>query len=470
MRVEQHIVTARGAARKPNLSRSKKRLLRRVDSATLHPVIRSLTRAVSPALLCLLLLPHATFAVGESVNGFPNWAERVILEWTNRARVDPQVEMTACGSACAEKACYQRIFPLSWNLALNRAARFHSDEQLRQGYFAHASACTVVSMINSSYPAACDGSASCACVGGVKACSPSCTSFDQRIALFGGIASGEIIASPVDPNVAFYLWLFEPYGSTACGFTTANGHRWLIFQSNSSAGPGVSGPATVDFGYGAAPTQIPSGSHYPRQAAAVDVWANWYDASAPLQSFVNIDGSCSAMTLGRGTAQSGAYHATITTVATGCHRYYFSFTDARGNVVEYPTTGSLGIGPQASCADWASSRPASCAGVIATPTASVTASRTPSATPTGAATSTPLPTPFETPCGQVTRSNCPGDCDGNGTVTIGELTRCIRTFLGEPLCNTSNPAVSCGVADLDHSGAVSIGEVTACTNRFLNGC
>jgi hypothetical protein len=35
-------------------------------------------------------------AVGEEVGGFPNWAERVIHEWMNRARCDPKVEMMAC--------------------------------------------------------------------------------------------------------------------------------------------------------------------------------------------------------------------------------------------------------------------------------------------------------------------------------------------------------------------------------------
>lgn len=86
----------------------------------------------------------------------------------NRARCDPQVEMTACGSACGDKACYQPIAPLTWDVRLNRAARFHSDEMAKQSYFAHDSACTVVSNIDTIYPATCDGSASCACVGVVK--------------------------------------------------------------------------------------------------------------------------------------------------------------------------------------------------------------------------------------------------------------------------------------------------------------
>src|SRR6185369_16065667 len=171
-------------------------------------------------------------AVGEPVNGFPNWAERVVHEWANRARVDPQVEMNACGAPCLEHACYAAAMPpLTWNEALNRAARYHSDEMVRQGYFAHNSACTVVSNISTLYPATCNGAASCACVGGTKACSPTCTDFGARVERFGGSPSGEIIVSTSDPDQSFYIWLFEPGDTTSCQFTSANGHRWLILKS-----------------------------------------------------------------------------------------------------------------------------------------------------------------------------------------------------------------------------------------------
>src|SRR6185295_15490181 len=97
------------------------------------------------AAAAILALPAVSFAVGESVNGFPNWEERVLLEWTNRARSDPQVEMAACGANCAvDAACYSANVPLSHDLALNRSARFHADEMWLQGYLEHTSACTVV--------------------------------------------------------------------------------------------------------------------------------------------------------------------------------------------------------------------------------------------------------------------------------------------------------------------------------------
>jgi hypothetical protein len=68
----------------------------------------------SVVLSALMLVPLPLLASGEEVNGFPRWQERVIQEWTNRARSDPQYEMTQCGPAiCTEGACYARIAPIS---------------------------------------------------------------------------------------------------------------------------------------------------------------------------------------------------------------------------------------------------------------------------------------------------------------------------------------------------------------------
>lgn len=357
--------------------------------------------------------------VGEAVNGFPNWRERVIHQWINRARVDPQVEMAACGGACGEAACYTPIAPLSWNLPLNRAARFHSDTMLRQSFFSHTSACTVVSNINSLYPDSCNGSAACACVGGTTSCSSTCTSFSSRIQLFGGSPYGEIIATPTDPNTAFYLWLFEPAGTT-CSFTSQNGHRWLILKATNSVGVGVSGPAVGDFGNGSAPTKIPSGAHYPQQAATVNAWVNWYDTAAPQSASVNVAGQCSPMSLGRGTPQNGAYHAALTGFSAGCHRYYFSFVDSGGAPVTFPTTGSLAIGTGGSCPDWDSSRPPDCgAAPTSTATLTLTPSLTPTRSPTAAATATRTltPTPSLSPTRTPTRTPTTALFTVSGTVT-----------------------------------------------------
>jgi hypothetical protein len=132
----------------------------------------------------------------------------------------------------------------------------------------------------------------------------------------------------------------------------------LILKSTGAGGVGVAGYSTGDFGSGSAPTKIPSGAHYPQQAASVQTWANWYDSAGPSLATVNVDGTCTAMTLRRGTPTNGA-SATVTGVGTGCHRYYFNFRDASGT--------SRAIRPPARWRwqrrrhpDWDSSRPPVC--------------------------------------------------------------------------------------------------------------
>ncbi len=318
-------------------------------------------RLVLVVVVLATVSSRVAHADGEAVNGFPNWQERVMHEWTNRARCDPQVEMAACGAGCSEGTCYTPQPPLPWMAALNHSARFHSDEMAAQSYFAHDSACTLVANIDALYPASCTGAASCACVGGTKTCSPTCTAWNARVGLFGGGAAGEIIASGQDPNGAFYQWLFESFNQTSCGYVQGpptNGHRYNILMSGPAVGYGAGAGASVgDFGGSGTLGKIASGSHYPRSGATVDAWANWYDTAAPMSAVINVDGTCSSLQLGRGSVTNGAYHAALTGVGSGCHRYFFLFHDSGGTSITYPTTGSLGIG-DASCADWDSSRPA----------------------------------------------------------------------------------------------------------------
>jgi hypothetical protein len=296
----------------------------------------------------------AQLRAGESINGFPTWSERVVLEWMNRARVDPQLEMASCGAACGDASCYTPQPPLYWSETLNHAARFHAAEMSAQGYFAHDSKCTIVPNINSLYPVGCDASTSCACVGGSESCATGgCTVWSTRVSLFGGSPAGEIIANSGEPNGAFYLWLHEPAAPALCGFTPNNGHRWLILTSSGGVGVGINGNEAVgDFGSGGVPSKIASAAHYPQQATSVEIWANWYDNAAPRSANAIVDGHCVAMSLKRGTAKNGAWSATASNVGAGCYRYYISFIDSTGAEVTWPATGSLGIG----CADWDTSR------------------------------------------------------------------------------------------------------------------
>ena len=73
---------------------------------------------------------------------------------------------------------------------------------------------------------------------------------------------------------------------------------------------------------------------------------------------------------------------------------------------------------------------------------------------------TPSATPTTTPTPQIPA--CPGDCNGDGTVTVTELVSCVVAALGDgPVC----PAV-----DTNRDGSVDIGELVAAVNAALEGC
>lgn len=309
---------------------------------------------------------------GEPVNGFPNWQERVMHQWINRARVDPQADLAGCPAGnCSENigGCYTPQNPLIWNGNAGRAARFHGAEMRLQGYADHSSLCTVVSNISTLYPSTCNGAASCACIGGTASCTPwpACrTTASGRMSLFGaGAFNGEIIAGGYGSvDSAFYGWLWEPSSTTPCAFTVENGHRYLILKATAAVGTGYESPGPYyigDFAGSNNPIpKIPSGVHYPQQSSSIAFWANWKDTAAPLSAAVNVAGTCHAMTLQRGSATNGAYAATgVTGLNAGCHRYYFTFVDSGGTEVTYPSTGSYAVGTS-SCADWEATRPAAC--------------------------------------------------------------------------------------------------------------
>jgi hypothetical protein len=60
--------------------------------------------------------------------------------------------------------------------------------------------------------------------------------------------------------------------------------------------------------------------------------------------------------------------------------------------------------------------------------------------------------------------DCPGDCDGDGTVTISELIRAVNISLG------SQPLSNCMAADTSGDGSVAINELIQAVNASLMGC
>jgi Cysteine-rich secretory protein family len=350
-------------------------------------------RPTVSAILVLLLLVSSAAAqkpwvpqtdYGEPVNGtFPSWEERVVAQLTNRARVEPAAELAGCPAGrCLEAACYSAKAPLSWNYDLNQAARFHSLTMGMFPFFAHNTPCTLFPDIDTRYPGSSTGSFASSCSGSGT------TSAGDRVTLFGAAYGGEnAAAGQTTPHAAFYGWLYEPTTVSTCGFNLQNGHRYNILNNNGpAAGVGyASVPGspygvywTQDFGGSGSIPKIPSGSHWtavnrsrnPSPADHnVEFWANWYDLAggAPVSATLVLDNVPVAMTRTRGSATNGAFTATVSGVATGCHTYYFSFVDSSLATVRYPTTGVLGFG--SGCPDYqGETAPAAPTGVTATAT------------------------------------------------------------------------------------------------------
>jgi MYXO-CTERM domain-containing protein len=294
-------------------------------------------------------------AYGEPQDGFPSWSERMNMVMANRARCDPAADLADC-SVCAEAGCYDPVPPLGWSYDLNRAARFHAANLVSCSCgLMHASPCTLVDGIGDLYtPGSCDGSSSCACVGGTCPCDGGTGTWD-RISAFGATGSAENAASGGDPWSVHYMWLHEADSDSSCGWRVANGHRANILGGSRQLGVGQDGYWVQDFSAGGSVHSIASGAHYPNATGPdVEFRANWYDADAPSAAMVNVEGTCHPMTRERGSDENGTF--IWTGPADGsCPRYFFIFKQADGTEVYYPDTGSFAVG--SGCEDWSSSRP-----------------------------------------------------------------------------------------------------------------
>lgn len=59
---------------------------------------------------------------------------------------------------------------------------------------------------------------------------------------------------------------------------------------------------------------------------------------------------------------------------------------------------------------------------------------------------------------------CPGDCDGNGTVSVNELILGVNILLGRA------DAAQCPAVDVDGNGTVAVNELITAVNSALDGC
>jgi hypothetical protein len=61
-------------------------------------------------------------------------------------------------------------------------------------------------------------------------------------------------------------------------------------------------------------------------------------------------------------------------------------------------------------------------------------------------------------------SACPGDCNGDGQVTVNELITMVNIALGNADTST------CTAGDVNSDGSITINELIAAVNNALNGC
>jgi uncharacterized protein (DUF2141 family) len=90
-----------------------------------------------------------------------------------------------------------------------------------------------------------------------------------------------------------------------------------------------------------------------------------------------------------------------------------------------------------------------------TRTRTATASPTPAVPPTRTATVPPTVTP---------PPQCPGDCDGSGSVAISELITQVNIALG------NQPASTCSPGDTNEDGMIAVAELVTAVNRAVSGC
>jgi uncharacterized protein YkwD len=255
-------------------------------------------------------------SLGQPVGDYPNYDERVALYATNRARVDPTAEGWPA---------YPAQPPMQWQVDLDRSARAHSLDMRDTPCFQHNS---------------CDGTD--AFVRVKTFYTGPWTSLGENI------SAGQSVS---DGFIAVHNWLYE-IGATP-GET---GHRDNIFSSKFTlVGNGfVPGGTTFqnywtqDFvGTTVTRPHLGDGIHFPGAPAAgasVTFGTTYFDAggAAPSRVAVVVDGSCSALTLARGTAARGAYEAKLSLTA-GCHSYFFLAT-AASTTATYPDVGALQVG------------------------------------------------------------------------------------------------------------------------------
>ncbi len=270
-------------------------------------------------LALVAVLPAMASGYGVPVDGYPSNAERILLLWTNAARVDPegfedeyQAGYHPCGFADFQADEKVPKAPMYLDLALTEASRYHSNDMLTNGCFQHES---------------CDGTDTFARIGRF---------YDESGMLGENIAMGT-----TDPRYAVMgMWMCSA------------GHRANIMTGGyDEMGPGIaSNYLTQDFAGGGV---LPDGKP-PVRVAVVDqgtFYADWGDTDAPGHVWFVVEGVEREGDLRWGAGEQGIYAADSGDLDAGCQRWHAEWLTKDGRRGTFPEEGSFLAGPDCD-ADW----------------------------------------------------------------------------------------------------------------------
>ncbi|MFU8805702.1 MAG: CAP domain-containing protein [Bradymonadaceae bacterium] len=268
------------------------------------------------------------------MDGYPNLSERVVLYLTNRARSEPD--------AFNPDIPYPPTHPLRFDTNLSKAARWQAQHIIDDGCWCadHSSCCEIGS----------DGS-DVFCIGASTTCGV--TSVGDRVRFWSNQYSGENAAQGYPtPAAALDGWISSP----GHWENINSGHHTLL-------GPGQFARGWVQvFGTGSPGIPVAEDGVHFANGSSFTFASTYYqkNTGGPRAALVIIGGECHDLQLVNGEPEYGAFERSVP-LAAGCHRYYFHFTDGRGDDHTYPSTGSFAVAigqAEGQCPFYLDTRPA----------------------------------------------------------------------------------------------------------------
>ncbi len=293
-------------------------------------------------------------ALGEVVNGYPGDQERMLHVLVNQARV---AGMQHCQDDAGTPV---RRVPLVYTEPGNRSARFTARHMAENGCYQNDNCCVLG---DAGAGPGCIGQADCS----GQACARTCDAgvqqtAAQRHALLG---FANYLSSGVIRNVSNAQGVFCSVMGSASFRNVITADAGTEFAAGLVQDQMLSCNGTYwELAFGQGQVQVPripvgSAIHQPPNPVnSTELYfaAHYYDPSrrAPRRAAVVVSGHCFDVERQWGFDDDGTYEARFADpdlLPSGCHPYYFLFTDADGMRHTYPSSGSLqvAVGSEQTC-------------------------------------------------------------------------------------------------------------------------